>query len=112
MIVSRLACMIGFELPPSGDGSSTCLLLPSESTKYIGRSGPSSSRIGTTTTLSGILADDGSFCAVLGEGERLSVALGLAVTLGVTDGLALSVGDAADEPAGVKKTLGEGVPLG
>jgi hypothetical protein len=39
------------------------------------------------------------------------VALGLGLAL-VADGLAVGVGDAADEPAGVKKTLGEAVAPG
>src|SRR4029453_18275782 len=95
MIVLRLACMIGFELPPSGVGSSTCLILPSVSTRYRGLSGPLSNRIGTMTSLSGIAADDGNFCTRLEVGLPVAVALGLA--LGVDDGLALPVGDC---PAG------------
>jgi hypothetical protein len=77
----------------------------------MGRSGPSSSRIGTTTTLLEIADDDGSFCAVLGEGVPVFVALGLGLAL-VADGLAVGVGDAADEPAGVKKGLGEAAAPG
>src|SRR4029450_9676754 len=96
MIVFRLACMIGFELPPSGGGSSTCLILPSVSTRYRGLSGPPSNRIGTMTSLSGIAVDDGNFCSGLEVGLPPEVAVGLA--LEVDDGLALLVGDC---PAGL-----------
>src|SRR6185436_19104310 len=99
MNVLRLACMIGFELPPSGLGSSACLILPSVSTKYRGRSGPPSNRIGTMTSLCGIAADDGSFCAGLEVGVPLALALALALALGLPlggcEGLALGVGDCA-----------------
>src|SRR4029450_13810529 len=106
MIVLRLACMIGFELPPSGVGSSTCLILPSVSTRYRGLSGPLSNRIGTITSLSGIAADDGNFCT----GPEVGLPLEVAVALGVDDGLALPVGDC---PAGLtdEEMLGEAVVL-
>src|SRR4030095_16607364 len=89
--------MIGFELPPSGVGSSTCLILPSVSTRYRGLSGPLSNRIGTMTSLSGIAVDDGNSLAGLEVGRPLEVAVAFGLALGVDDGMALPVGDC---PAG------------
>jgi hypothetical protein len=100
MIVSRLACNIGFELLPGGVVSGTGSVAPWESTRYTGRSLPPPSRIGTNTTLSGIGADDGSVCSVLEEG----------VMVGVTVGVTVGVFDAGDGlGVAVTETLGEAV---
>ena len=65
------------------------------------------------TTLCGIAADEGSFCAVLELGVPLGLALPLALgaPLGVCDELALGVGDCPGGLTGGKKPLGEAVAL-
>jgi hypothetical protein len=63
------------------------------------------------TTLCGIAADDGSLCAVLGEGIPLVVALAPGAPLGVFDGLALGVGAGPSGLTGGKMPLGEAVAL-
>ena len=62
------------------------------------------------TSLCGIAAADGSFCAGLEVGVLLAEAL--ALPLEVTDGLALGVTDAGWLDGVGKKTLGEAVLLG
>ena len=66
------------------------------------------------TSLCGIAAADGSFCAGLEVVVLLAevLALALALPLGVTDGLALGVTDAGWADGVGKKTLGEAVLLG
>src|SRR5215203_3485859 len=104
MIVSRLAGISGLVLGPDGVGNLTRLILLSESTKYNGWSLPPPRRMGTTTMLFGSAADDGSFCAGLGEGVPLGeavpleeAALELGLPAGVGVGLALLDEDPGDE---------------
>jgi hypothetical protein len=65
------------------------------------------------TTLCGIAADEGSFCAELEPGAPLGLALALALgaPLGICGGLALGVGDCPVGLTGGEKPLCEAVAL-
>jgi hypothetical protein len=62
------------------------------------------------TSVTGIAADEGNFCAGLAVGPPLEVAVALGLPLGVGDKLAFGDTDAAGDGVG-KKMLGDAVVL-